>query len=712
MSHSPGTRGGERSSDPAANAKCVLRQAQDEEVSWWHKESFLILGALRAAVAALVVITLAALGTAAGAKPAAPAPIPAFFALCYHNIEDKDPDQRYVGVSTGNFVEQLDWLRRNGFHAVSIDDVVAAHEGRKRLPDKAYLVTFDDGYESFYTRAFPILKAMGVPAVLAVEASWLKGGAKATVRYGDIKEPRDMFMTWDQVREVAASGLVEIASHTYDLHRGIAANPQGNEEPAVVSRRWTKSGGYEDAAAYDARIAGDTAAAVATFKRELGRAPRVTVWPYGEHSRLAIDIQRAHGMPITLTLLDAPANVADLSAIPRHLVKDDPDLTDFVAELHDLSMHGPIRAVQVDLDQVYDPDPAQQEHNLGTLVQRIHDLQVNTVFLQAFADPKGDGLVRAVYFPNRELPMRADLFNRAAWQLRTRARVKVWAWMPVLSFDFGAAGAGLQHVTAWNPPTTSEAAGAAAQSGIDRAQYQRLSPFDPAVRQRIGALYEDLAAHAAFEGLLFHDDAVLSDFEDASPDALKAYEAAGLPGDIAKIRANPALFERWTALKTDALIAFTRELAARVRRLRTPMHTARNLYARPVLDAASRAWFAQDYDRFLASYDLVAVMAMPRLEQVPGDPMAWLGRLVDAARARPDGLSHTLFELQSVDWRRPDAGSEANLPTQELVDEMRFLERRGALDIGYYPDDFLRNHPRAEPLHAAFSLESFPYGQH
>ena len=94
-----------------------------------------------------------------------------------------------------------------------------------------------------------------------------------------------------------------------------------------------------------------------------------------------------------------------------------------------------MRVAHVDLDYVYDPDPAQTDRNLGELVQRILDLQINTVFLQAYSDPTGDGLVRSVYFPNRWLPVRADLFNRAAWQLHNRANVMVYAWMPVLALS-------------------------------------------------------------------------------------------------------------------------------------------------------------------------------------------------------------------------------------------------------------------------------------
>ena len=70
------------------------------------------------------------------------------------------------------------------------------------------------------------------------------------------------------------------------------------------------------------------------------------------------------------------------------------------------------------------------------------------MFLQAYSDPTGDGLVRSVYFPNRWLPVRADLFNRAAWQLHNRANVMVYAWMPVLAYDLDAS---IPRVTRWQP---------------------------------------------------------------------------------------------------------------------------------------------------------------------------------------------------------------------------------------------------------------------
>ena len=61
-------------------------------------------------------------------------------------------------------------------------------------------------------------------------------------------------------------------------------------------------------------------------------------------------------------------------------------------------------------------------------------MQLGTVFLKAFSDQDSDSLAEAGYFPNRYLPMRADLLNRVSWQLRTRAEVTVYVWMPVSAF--------------------------------------------------------------------------------------------------------------------------------------------------------------------------------------------------------------------------------------------------------------------------------------
>ncbi|MBC7952173.1 MAG: glycosyltransferase [Rhodospirillaceae bacterium] len=72
-------------------------------------------------------------------------------------------------------------------------------------------------------------------------------------------------------------------------------------------------------------------------------------------------------------------------------------------------------------------DPKKQDANVDALLERVKALGANTVFLQADTAAHD-----AVYFPNRHLPMRADLFNRVSWQLNRRLDVKVYARLPVL----------------------------------------------------------------------------------------------------------------------------------------------------------------------------------------------------------------------------------------------------------------------------------------
>ncbi len=92
---------------------------------------------------------------------------------------------------------------------------------------------------------------------------------------------------------------------------------------------------------------------------------------------------------------------------------------------------------------------------------------------------------------------------------------------------------------------------------------------------------------------------------------------AGFSGSLSEIRQNPEQFKQWARFKSRALTDFTLELSARVKAIRGPhIKTARNIFALPVIQPESEAWFAQNYADFLKSYDWTAIMAMPYLEGV------------------------------------------------------------------------------------------------
>ncbi|MHA3114703.1 poly-beta-1,6-N-acetyl-D-glucosamine N-deacetylase PgaB [Acinetobacter sp. ANC 4635] len=614
----------------------------------------------------------------------------------YHEVtDDKEALIPMYSVSTARFEEQVRWLQKSGFHFISVDQLLKAHQGKTVLPEKPVLLTVDDGYENFYTNVYPFVKANKIPIVLAVVGSWLEPKADEMVNFGDDKIPRSKIVTWPQLKEMSKSGYVEIASHSYDLHHGILGNPQGNSEPAATTRLYdpeTKT--YEGDGAYAKRIYDDLKKNNDLLKAHGIPSPRVMVWPYGRYNLETVRIAKGLGMPITVSLDDGPVYLKkSLGAINRILVEHDMTLDGLSKEItiRDKNLgdnYRPQKIMHVDLDYIYDPDPEQQERNLGDLLDRIQKMHITTVYLQAFSDPDANGSADMVYFPNRYLPVRADLFNRVSWQIQSRTQVtRLYAWMPLLAWELPKSNPVSQDLVVTQQPKTSDHL---------NMGYIRLSPFSAPARRVIEGLYQDLAKSSTFNGILFHDDTTLSDYEDASPYALKAYAKAGLPTNLEEMRSNDAEMEKWTKFKTNYIDNFALQLAGEVRQYQPFLVTARNLYAQVALNPYAENWYAQSLEQSLKRYDFTAIMAMPYMEQAP-DKDKFYQDIVDRVKSHPNGLHKTVFELQAENWRTNEP-----VPSEELGDTIQSLYKQGALHIAYYPDDPVKQHPDVDIMRKAF----------
>jgi biofilm PGA synthesis lipoprotein PgaB len=442
--------------------------------------------------------------------------------------------------------------------------------------------------------------------------------------------------------------------------------------PAVFAHRYdVKDKTYKSDDQYKAVLRTDLQKSMDEIRSRLGRPPRAIMWPYGEFTGVSDAIAISLGMSITFSLSepvrDEDANADEsLVDIPRRVMLGNPSVADLAWKLQHYREKINLRAVQVDLDYVYDPDPVQQEKNLSALLDRMKLLGVNQVWLQAFADPNGDGVISEVYFPSSIMPMRADLFSRAAWQLRTRCNVQVFAWMPVLSWK-------LPDAQMQQRLQIQTLAGHPADESV------RLNPLLPETKSIVGTIYEDMSRSAPVAGILFNDDAVLRD-----TDALgQATLGSG-------------------AERTEALISFTQEMKERVQIWNPGVLTARNLFAEPVLRPSTEDWYAQSLNAFTRSYDEVVLMAMPRLEHA-SKPNLWLKNLVISVANVPGALDKTVFELQTVDWR-----TDKHVDTAILSQQMHLLKSAGALHLAYYPDDFLTNRPDMSKLAPVFSSVDFP----
>ena len=603
--------------------------------------------------------------------------------LAYHSVVDEsaaENQKQYFPqtISAQMLIKHFNWLKENGYNVISWQQVIDAENGKGTLPDNAVLLSFDDGYETMYNVVFPLLKAYNYPAVFAPVTGWLDTPADQKIAYADKMLDRSVFATWSQVKEMEQSGLVEVASHTHNLHNGINANPSGGQLPAVIAPEY-KNGKYETEDAYKNRLKSDFTRSVQTLVNHVGKKPRVMVWPYGQFNDVAVQLARQAGMPHYFSLGEKIINKVGDKHIGRLLLNAETDLNTVKNYLDGIDESKQIqRVLHVDLDYVYDADKAQQAKNLDKLIDRIYRYGVTTVYLQAFSDPDGDGVADALYFPNKYLPVRDDIFGRIAWQLQTRAGVKVYAWMPVLAFDLRKSVKEAEYVidSRTGKPSTKA--------------YLRLSPYNKQNVEIIKSIYNDLSFYAKFNGILFHDDAFLTDFE-------------GAEGNHAEGMVSPQAKQ-----KTQDLIQLTHQLTDALKpyflRGSYSLKTARNLYASVITNQNAEEWLAQNLKTLTDNYDTTAIMAMPYMENEQPisqeEAYQWFVSLIENVKTQAP-LDKVLFEFQAVNWR-----TQKPIPESELIDWMTLLQKNHIYSYGYYPDNFLTNQPDLNKMKPYFSVNT------
>ena len=136
--------------------------------------------------------------------------------LLYHQVNDVDKNQLTVPVS--EFEEQIKYLVDNGYSFITPDEMLNAWEsedGSITLPDKPVIITFDDGYIDTYKNVYPILQQYNARITQFVVTDYVN-------LYPN-------YLTWDQAREMQASGLVDIESHTLS-HFNLVDNRLSNHE--------------------------------------------------------------------------------------------------------------------------------------------------------------------------------------------------------------------------------------------------------------------------------------------------------------------------------------------------------------------------------------------------------------------------------------------------------------------------------------------------
>src|SRR5215212_8549244 len=152
--------------------------------------------------------------------------------LGYHKIGDPPPDWwSWFYVPEEIFAGHLSYLREAGWQVIDLPAFLGGITAPESLPERAALLTFDDGYRSMRTVALPLLLRFGCPAVLFVPTDYIGGpnGFEAG------NEPEEAICDWDDLRELERSG-VSIQSHGASHRPFSELDPSGQEAELIRSK--------------------------------------------------------------------------------------------------------------------------------------------------------------------------------------------------------------------------------------------------------------------------------------------------------------------------------------------------------------------------------------------------------------------------------------------------------------------------------------------
>lgn len=180
--------------------------------------------------------------------------------LMYHMIGD---EQGNAAIMTeANLRIQMNYLRDHGYHPITMQELYDYVTKGAPLPEKPVCITFDDGYLDSYTIVYPLMKEYGFPWTLFLITD-------------DVGKPYNR-MTWDQLKEMANSHAVTIASHTLSHPKLHNLATRAEKEKEIVE-------------------------ANKALKYQLGIDNVWLAYPYGDYDDEVIDICRKAGIKMAVT---------------------------------------------------------------------------------------------------------------------------------------------------------------------------------------------------------------------------------------------------------------------------------------------------------------------------------------------------------------------------------------------------------------------------
>jgi peptidoglycan/xylan/chitin deacetylase (PgdA/CDA1 family) len=203
--------------------------------------------------------------------------------LMFHDIEPRSVNNDII--TPEQFGAKLDYLLRHNFHFITLQQF-RNYMGGSQLPDNAVLVTFDDGYESFYKYAYPIMKKRGISGVCFVITGDFSKGALVYTPHMTLKEIKDM---------IHQDTNTEVQAHTNHLHYKINRNQDALTGKLIVK------GVRESKQEYISRIALDLTLCINQLKILNAHPIDTFAYPFGLYNSSAIQVLKQLGVHYAFT---------------------------------------------------------------------------------------------------------------------------------------------------------------------------------------------------------------------------------------------------------------------------------------------------------------------------------------------------------------------------------------------------------------------------
>ncbi len=192
--------------------------------------------------------------------------------LTYHDI--KAPSRSQMQVTPKEFEEQMSYLNANGYRVISLDDFFDFINLRQGVPDNSVVITFDDGWRSVYTTAYPILKKYGFPATIFIYTDFISPGNRTA-------------LTWDMMKELSAGGIdIQVHSRTH-------------EQDMPRKREAETEQGYRK------RLDNELLVPKNLAEQQVGKRIKYIAYPYGQFNDDFIQLARNAGYEGGLTVFGA-----------------------------------------------------------------------------------------------------------------------------------------------------------------------------------------------------------------------------------------------------------------------------------------------------------------------------------------------------------------------------------------------------------------------